>query len=212
MLTLTPPVIAIYGGAFDPPQIGHVEIVKKLYGLSDIQTVIVIPSKSPPHKTPVASLDHRIDMCSAALFCGSGPVVSQMEKSLPGNTYTVDVMKTLPGYGEYPYALVLGTDEVRYLPKWKNPEELFENVGLIIVSRPGSELTEEEKDGNFPVGATVRKRIQEAPVVDLRIVVSSSEIRRMIVEGNPMWKNLVPKVVEAYIKAYGLYGCKERSD
>ena len=39
--------------------------------------------------------------------------------------------------------------------------------------------------------------------------VSSSRVRQMIAEGNPLWETLVPPLVAAYIKAYRLFGYHE---
>jgi nicotinate-nucleotide adenylyltransferase len=209
MLTIEPPIIAIFGGAFDPPTTAHVKIVRALQESSDVDQVIAVPSFSPPHKTPAAGYWDRLRMCSLAF--GAEVLVSHAESMLMGTTYTIDVMNTLPGYGERPYALVLGTDEVRYLPKWKSPAELFANMGMIVVNRPGSRLTELEKEIELPLPPMVRKRLLDAGTIDLGegIVVSSTEIRRTIGRGNPLWVNLVPKMVEEYVKSHGLYGYRE---
>jgi len=41
---------ALFGGSFDPPHIGHKEIVKKVLKLPDIDRVVVVPTYLNPFK------------------------------------------------------------------------------------------------------------------------------------------------------------------
>jgi nicotinate-nucleotide adenylyltransferase len=211
MKRIEPPVIAVYGGAFDPPHLGHCATVMKLISCTDIKSVVILPSFAPPHKTPEASFGDRVTMCVGALRVASNVFVDTVEGKLKTTTYTVDVMTHLPGYGEAPYVLVLGTDEVRALPKWKSPAELFANVGMLVVNRPGSAITEAEREIGIPMAPVARKRLLEAPTMEIgSMPISSSAIRQMIRKGNQKWEDSVPSNVARYIKAHGLYGYERR--
>jgi len=43
--------IALFGGSFDPPHIGHESIVKALQGYKDIDKIIIMPTFLNPFKT-----------------------------------------------------------------------------------------------------------------------------------------------------------------
>ena len=54
--------IALFGGSFDPPHIGHYRIISKWLFICD--KLVVMPTKISPHKSnfPIASNQDRINM------------------------------------------------------------------------------------------------------------------------------------------------------
>jgi nicotinate-nucleotide adenylyltransferase len=86
--------------------------------------------------------------------------------------------------------LVIGTDELRDLPTWKEPEAVLELARLAVGARPDFEVS----------GANER-------VITLELTptpVSSTDIRRRIAGGEQI-DGLVPARVAAEIERLGLY-------
>lgn len=204
--------VAIYGGAFDPPHLGHIEVVRKTMELPEVSDVMVVPSRNPPHKTPMLSYRRRMHMMKIAMrdaflrgVLDRKPLVSNIETLVHGTTYTVDVLRQLPWKPEeVQYRLVLGTDEVRSIMKWKQPNVIFGRIGVIVAGRPGTP----EIDYRHGFSNVVVKAVAEALRFNVanEFSVSSSSIRSSIAVGSGWWRQFVPELIVKYIEKNGLYG------
>lgn len=203
---------AVYGGAFDPPHLGHIEVVRRVLELPNVRQVIVMPSRNPPHKKPVASYRRRMHMTKLVMedvFHGEKVSVSNIETRVRDVTYLVDVMRFWLWGKNQRYDIVLGTDEVRSLSRWKQPENIFGHAGMIIVNRPGiEELSQEEMAASNEIGFYVNLRITDAPKISLHdgFWMSSSEIRKWIAADYYKWRQCVPRSIAQYIENNRLYG------
>ena len=43
--------IGVYGGAFNPPHLGHITAARAVSGLLELDKLLIIPTGHPPHKT-----------------------------------------------------------------------------------------------------------------------------------------------------------------
>ena len=201
--------IAVYGGAFDPPHLGHAEVIRQLSNLEQIESIVVMPSRRPPHKTPVVSYGHRVAMCELMLNAyGDSKASIFREDSVKGTTFTADVVQTLPGWGEQHYLLVIGIEEVAALGSWKTPERIFEHAGLIVIQRPGfAEFNRQRAADSLDVTPIVKERILSALsiTVDVRFTMSSTGVREEFLRDKEYAQYFVPPDVRAYIRQHGLY-------
>lgn len=202
--------VAIYGGAFDPPHLGHLEVVRKTMELPNVLFTMVVPSRNPPHKTPMLSYRQRMHMMKMmmrdAFLRGDldkKPPVSNIETAVRGTTYTVDVLRHLPRVKNVQYRLVLGNDEVQSIMKWKQPDDIFSRVGIIIANRTDNTEIEHVK-----LSDVVAAAIEGALRINIgeNCSISSSEIRSSIAVEGGWWRQFVPKSIVRYIEANGLYG------
>ncbi|MCY4444678.1 MAG: nicotinate-nicotinamide nucleotide adenylyltransferase [Proteobacteria bacterium] len=67
MTNTTPKQYIIFGGAFDPPHLGHMDILHELIKHFPHASCILIPNYISPHKTIQASFTHRVAMLKLAL-------------------------------------------------------------------------------------------------------------------------------------------------
>jgi len=193
---MPPKKIGIWGGTFDPPHIAHLIIAQEVLEKLKLDQVWFIPSRIPPHKRnkPVTNTLQRWQMLKLALSGNPKFVASDIELRRKGISYTVDTLRTLslqkPKRKLY---LILGADNLKFLPGWKEPEEIFRLAQVVLVRRPGLKISR--------ANSWVKKRVLiEAPLLE----ISSSQIRERVKKGESItyW---VPEKVKRYIEKYKLY-------
>ncbi len=169
---------AIYGGSFDPPHMGHLEVaiqVKKHLNLDD---VIFIPNNRNPLKGRAsASGKDRLQMVELMLEESDGLYASDSEVSRPGRSFTVDTIEefALARPGEIWF--VVGADSLKTFENWKKPERILKHCRLAAVARPGLDL--DKVLGQLP--NWVIEKLDVIPTEPNR--ASSSEIRDLIYQG-----------------------------
>jgi nicotinate-nucleotide adenylyltransferase len=189
--------LAIYGGTFNPPHIGHLITVECVREQLRLDGIYFIPSAQPPNKpgTALASADDRLQMTSLAVEGVPELAVSDIEIRRSGVSYTIDTITALGA--QFPDAslmLIIGSDNFLEFQTWKSPTEILARVQLVVMHRPG-----------FPVDQTHHEFARLATFVNVpQIGISSSDIRRRIKLGRSI-RYLVPREVEAYIREHNLY-------
>jgi len=189
--------IAIYGGAFNPPHIGHLITVESVREQLRIDGVYLIPSAQPPNKPGMmlAPAEDRYQMTAKAIPDTGEYAVSDIEIRRAGVSYTVDTVTTLAG--EHPGAalmLIIGSDNFLEFQTWKAPTEILARVQLVVMNRPG-----------FEVDQSRHELARIATFVKVpQIGISSSDIRRRVKMGRSI-RYLVPPAVEEYIVRHQLY-------
>jgi nicotinate-nucleotide adenylyltransferase len=120
-------VIGLYGGSFDPPHRGHVELARVAKEQLGLERLIVLVSRDPGHKRVETPAETRLALARAA-FPGDEVVLDEHAR-------TVDTLRAHP---EWRDALFLvGADEFCDLLSWKEPHELLRLVRLGVATRPG---------------------------------------------------------------------------
>jgi len=196
-----------YGGAFDPPHVGHLELAAALSEAESLDGILVVPSFHPPHKSPPeASFNDRLSMCNLAFKAVDNYVdnyvVSDIESRLPTPGYTVDVISEL--YRRFPkaeFSVLVGADNLRILSSWHKIETLLRLAPLVVGSRPqyASHLRQDVID-LLPADLQRRVHIVQTPLID----VSSTTLRTKLHSGERVGADVQPDVQE-YIREHGLY-------
>jgi nicotinate-nucleotide adenylyltransferase len=134
--------IALFGGSFDPPHIGHKAIVEAVQNLKEIDKVVIMPTylnpfKSQSHLTPQKRLELVKDM-----FCGYKNVeVSDFEVSQKQKVATITTVKHLLKTCDKIY-LIIGADNLASLKNWQDYEELQKLVTFVIAKRDNIKIPE----------------------------------------------------------------------
>ena len=201
--------IGIFGGSFDPVHVGHLWIAEAASESLDLDRLHWIPSSTGPLKPdgPVASDEQRIEMLKLAVAGRQGHVIDDRELRRSGISYTVDTVEELRGqFAEAELFLIIGSDSLQSMPRWHHPERLLSKVTLAVVRRGG----EDAIDFAVLEGIVDRNRIDRFRdcVVKMPLIeISSSEIRSRAGQGRSI-RHRVPRAVEAYINANGIYGAQ----
>jgi nicotinate-nucleotide adenylyltransferase len=168
-----------------------------------LDTVLFVPTQVSPFKAQrtVTPAELRLTMLRLAVADNPAFSVSDTEVRRPGPSYTVDTLRHLAT--EYPAAerfFLTGTDAVRDLPRWREPEEILRLSRFLVMTRPGVE----ESTVLSALPDTFEERIAfiQMPGLD----ISSSFVRESLSQGRTV-RYLVPDTVLEFIYSNRLYGC-----
>ena len=122
-----PRALGLFGGAFDPPHRGHVELLRQAKQKLALDDVIVLVAADPGHKDVDTPADVRLRLAQAA-FPGDEVVLDEHSR-------TVDTLRAHPEWCD-PLFLV-GADEFSNFRAWKEPNEVLRLARLGVATRPG---------------------------------------------------------------------------
>ena len=210
--------IGIFGGSFNPPHNGHVNSLTTVQKKMGFDLIHIIPNNENPNKIPMdgPTGEHRLELARLAFSSyGKAFHINDIELKRGGKSYTIDTVKELlKEYKSNELYLIIGADNFETFSEWKNYKKLLELVNIVVTTRPGYHIPENENewpDYLTPLVAesdfgtlelTTGRSIEFITLNDLDI--SSSELRKKLRVGRPADKFL-PLAVEGHIKEHGLY-------
>ncbi|MGE3285657.1 MAG: nicotinate-nucleotide adenylyltransferase [Pseudonocardia sp.] len=188
--------IGVMGGTFDPIHHGHLVAASEVADLFDLDEVVFVPTGQPWQKSEreVSRAEDRYLMTVVATASNPRFTVSRIDIDRPGPTYTVDTLSEL--HAAEPDAqlfFITGADALAQILSWREVDEVFRYAHFVGVTRPGYELG----DDHLPHGVV---SLVEVPAM----AISSTDCRRRVAEGRPVWY-LVPDGVVQYISKARLY-------
>ena len=157
--------IALFGGSFDPPHIGHEKIVNKvLLELNDIEKLIIMPTFLNPFKTKFDFKPQERYNLMTELFQQNKFIdVLNFEIKQNKPVATIDTINYLKKiYKAKKIYLIIGSDNLKSLDKWKDFQILKRSVEFIVITRKQYE---------------VKNDIIEFKIINMDIDISSSNLR-----------------------------------
>ncbi len=198
--------IGIFGGAFDPVHLAHLNMAHCAVKQAELDKVIFVPNGNPPHKDGCsATAEQRLKMLEIALDGTHGFEVSDYEIKKDGLCYTVDTMRHFKEqYLGCELMFILGADSLDYIDRWNRAEQLKKENTFIVINRSFS------KDYSFDENVKKCRALGYSIItVDMPFMdISSTMIRDMVKNGQAISK-LVPCKVADYIKNNAIYLNKE---
>lgn len=196
--------IGIYGGTFNPPHAGHIAAANFALKALELDRLMVIPARTPPHKQKNGDITdgiHRLEMLKLAFAGEERITVSDLELQRDGISYTcrtVEILKAQhPGDELF---LLMGTDMFLSFSGWYQPEQILKRATIAVLCRDeeaGSRAVLETAKTLTGQGGSVV--LLENPVVE----ISSSTLRRLLVFG--CTEAYIPQSILHYIYENGLY-------
>ncbi len=186
--------IALFGTSADPPTAGHQAILQWLSEHFDWVAVWASDNPFKSHQTP---LEHRGEMLRLLIEENESEqpnIGVYPELSSPRSLETVQRAKQ-----RWPHAdltLVIGSDLVAQLPRWYHIEELLEQVNLLVIPRPGYQVSEDSLEQLRTLGAAIAIASLQPPAV------SSTDYRQTFDPGT------ITRPVQDYIDREQLYVCQ----
>lgn len=193
--------VALYGGSFDPPHLGHLVVAKWVSQLPEVcDFVMFMPNLQNPLKirkpTP---FETRFRMLNSLVFTTPKVTITNIQQVYPELDHTIDVLEKFKE--EFPGVIfkpLIGTDCFRQLGEWKDGDKILQDYGVIVY--PRREIKEESTD-LLPYASLPKiSRILDAPMIEL----SSTQIRNWISEGKDV-STIVPRSVLEIIEEEKLY-------
>lgn len=182
--------VAVYGGSFDPPHLGHVLSVAWALSAAPIDEVWIIPTwKHAFAKAHGASFEERMKMCELAFAPLRDIVFCDVERRLGGVSRTLVTLEALGA--DHPDAqlrLLVGADVLPTTDQWYRWNEVARIAPPLVVGREG-----------YPASPHCPIAIPN---------VSSTDIRSALAEDRePV--GLIPSAVIEYIRRRGLYASRK---
>jgi nicotinate-nucleotide adenylyltransferase len=194
--------IGVFGGAFNPPHLGHLVGAQEVLLQLELERVLFVPVGRAPHREipDDPGAEARLEMVELAIAGDERFAAARIELDRDGPSYTSVTLETLRS--EFPddeRFLILGGDQAAALPTWHEPEKVLELATVAVVERVGWSRS--------AIGIQIARmrgsdgvRYLDMPLIQ----IASTGIRRRVREGRPI-RYLVPAAVEEYIAAHDLY-------
>jgi nicotinate-nucleotide adenylyltransferase len=228
------PRVAFFGGSFDPPHLGHLEVARAAQAALGLDTVLFAPVGEQPLKPQgsTAAFAHRLAMTRLAIAGDPAFALSLADAPKPSGApnYTFDTLLALRAQLPPDGALfcLMGADAFAGLRRWHRAAEIPFLAPLIVASRPGEQL--DDLKPLLPEGLSIEihpspNEQPSRPQIDLRrftlrdssgrqspfyllpgldIDISASQIRGRFRAQTPQPAQL-PASVSEYIRAHRLY-------
>ena len=148
--------IAIFGGSFDPPHIGHEAVVNEALKSLDIDLCIVVPAFLNPFKSSTF-LDEktRFGLVRKLFKEHEKVIVSDYEIKQQRSVYTIETVEYFKHlYNADKIYLIIGADNLRKLHLWNSYEKLASMVEFVVASRSGYDTDIKHLDVDVEVSST----------------------------------------------------------
>lgn len=178
--------VGVFGGSFDPPHLGHALVTTCALAVCELDEVWWVPTWCHAFGKRSADFELRVELCRVATRHFARVRVDEVERDLGGESRTIDTLEELarrhPGAA---FSLVIGSDLVSELPRWKRWEDLRSYPIHVIARGDGS-------------GAAGDVRIPD---------VSSTEVRDGLAAGRfSELEGQLDRAVLERVRALGVYG------
>lgn len=187
--------IGLFFGSFNPVHNGHLIIANYVCETTELDKVWLVVSPQNPLKQKETLLrDYdRLHLINLAIEDNKNLRASNIEFKLPKPSYTIDTLIYLKEkHPEHEFSLIMGSDNLETLHKWKNYEMILNNYPIYAYNRLGSE------ENPFPKIKTIH--FLDFPFLD----ISATFIRENLRKGISM-QYFLPEPVWKYIEEAHLY-------
>jgi nicotinate-nucleotide adenylyltransferase len=190
--------IGLFFGSFNPIHTGHLIIASYMANYTDLDKVWLVVSPQNPLKKYVDLINtyDRLEMAKLATEDSDNLSVSDVELKLPQPSYTIDTLAYLhEKYPQHEFSIIMGSDNLVTLPKWKNFKLILRDYKIYVYPRPGYENAEYASHPSVTITMT--------PVMEL----SATFIRKALAEKKDV-RYFVPDKVLDFIDKKSLYNKK----
>lgn len=178
--------LAVFGGSFDPPHLGHVFLAT--YALSlGVERVLAAPTFEHAFAKPLTDFDRRLELCALAFAPLPAVEVSPIERELGGVSRTLRLVRELARrFPQHRLRLLIGSDILAESARWQGFEEISALAPPLVAAR-----------GGHASGV-------EGPLLP---AISSSDLRRALRERRDLdaLTTMLPRAVLDAIVAHDLY-------
>lgn len=197
--------ITLFGAAFNPPHLGHQQIVVSLLKEKLTDAVWLVPVKEHPFGKRLAPAADRLAMTQLLANSIQAELsevgengdeqavrVDTFELDEPGISYSFRTLLALSGrYPDHQFSFVIGSDNLATFHKWDQYEPMLAQFPFFVYPRHG-----------FPFNPLLAGMTPMLNMAEVR--VSSTQIREKL-KTNEMIDASVPTMIVEYIRDRNLY-------
>jgi len=185
--------IALFGGAFDPPHIGHQFITKTLLEKKLVDEVWYVPVKQHPFGKNMLPDEVRLEMLQFIIPQNEPRIrIETYELEKPGISYTYETFQFLEKkYPDTYFSWVIGSDNLGSFDKWLDVHPQLLEYPFLVYPRQGFTM------GPLYPNMTPLMEVEE-------VAVSSTQVREQAARGESITDLVDPEVAQ-YINNHHLY-------
>jgi len=181
--------IALFGGAFDPPHFGHLQVIINLFEKKLADEVWLVPTGTHDFQKQMQPAPIRLKMLKM-LIDQIPPKyrdrvrIEQCELEREGVSHTIDTLNQLSKQNPYDdLYFVIGSDNLQKFHLWNRYLEILERYPVIVYPR-----------ANYSMDSIYNKMI---PLVGVKqIIASSTEIKKRLIEQKSVDKMLPQSILD----------------
>jgi nicotinate-nucleotide adenylyltransferase len=191
--------ILLFGGAFDPPHVGHTTVAQEVLQSGYADQVDLVPVGQHPFDKSMAAAEHRLHMTELAF----SSLMAEYPERIKVNTFELDSSEVSYSYHtalasakQNPgkkIGFLIGSDNLLLFNKWKLGAELLELASIFVYPRPG--FTKEM------LSEYIQPNMFWLDEVSL-VACSSTQIRELIRTNKPVPTHLLEPTVLEYIQEH----------
>lgn len=172
--------IAVYGGSFNPPHVGHAMVASWLRWTDLADQVWLVPTAAHAFSKKLTPFELRVRWLEAfSESLGPWAQVCTIEATLPTPSYSIDTLQALrAAHPDHSFRLVIGADNLAQRHLWHRWPDIEAQFDPIVVGRAG-----------YP-------EVDDAPTFP---GVSSTDVRARLADGRSV-VHLIPAQVLALLE------------
>jgi nicotinate-nucleotide adenylyltransferase len=185
----------LFFGSFNPVHNGHMIIAGYISEFTDLEQLWFVVSPHNPLKLKHTLLQdyHRLTLVKTAIGSNRKMKASDIEFKLPKPSYTIHTLAYLKEkHPDHEFVLIMGSDNLKSLHKWKNYEQILEQSFIYVYPRKESSETDFD---NHP-----KVKFIDAPVMEL-----SSTFIRDAIKNKKDVRYMMPEKVWEFIDEMNFY-------
>lgn len=194
--------IGLLGGTFDPPHWGHLWLAETAREQLGLAKVLFLPVGQPPHKgnREITAVSHRLQLTQLAIQETPHFELDRSDIEREPPQVTVTLLPLLQrAYPEAQLWWLIGSDSLRDLPTWHQPQQLVQLCRLAVLPRPGIVVDWIALEMAIP-DIQLAVDMLDGPQLNL----SSTDIRQWARADHSI-RHLLPTAVLHYIQQNNLY-------
>ena len=185
----------LFFGSFNPVHIGHLVIAQYMLEFTLLDEVWLVVSPQNPFKEKKNLLAERQRYQMVQIACEPYTDIKpvDIEFNLPRPSFTINTLTYLEEkFSDRNFFLIMGSDNLQNVYKWKNAEELLSRYQIFAYPRLGVKINPEKIHGRYSM--------VDAPIME----ISSSFLRKAINDGKETGSFFPPGVYQ-YIREMHFY-------
>ena len=193
--------IGFFGGSFNPPTNGHMNLARKAIKMCNLDKLIFVPMGDFYEKKDLAKAKDRLSMLKLAILSDSESnlEVSDLEIKEARKMSAIEAFRLIEeNYPTEEKFFIMGADNFINILNWKESEELLNKYKYIVFERKDIDIKKfiEEDLKKYKTQITIVKNIEHKNT-------SSSKFREENKKNN--MQDIVPKEVFDYIIKNNIY-------